>query len=218
MAYDAARDRVVLFGGTAAAGYDDTWEWDGARWTPVAPSGVVPLARKGHAMVYDAARGRVVLFGGSLWPNLFNDAWEWHGTAWSRLSPPTEAPPPQSSHALAYHGGVGRLVSLGDVYSGDTWQLGWIGTAPVETCAHGFDADGDGLIGCADPDCWGRCTPHCPPGAPCNTADPRCGDGQCNAMLESCRLCPSDCGACPAACGDHLCDLGETKANCPGDC
>ena len=36
LAYDAARDRIVLFGGRR--GYPngdlaDTWEWDGAQWT-----------------------------------------------------------------------------------------------------------------------------------------------------------------------------------------
>ena len=35
MAYDAARARVVLFGGLAGSGFfrSDTWEWDGVRWT-----------------------------------------------------------------------------------------------------------------------------------------------------------------------------------------
>jgi len=38
MAYDSARDRVVLFGGTAVEGgsdvyyYGETWEWDGQAW------------------------------------------------------------------------------------------------------------------------------------------------------------------------------------------
>jgi hypothetical protein len=37
MAYDAARDKVVLFGGAGEAGvlWDDTWEWDGIQWTCV---------------------------------------------------------------------------------------------------------------------------------------------------------------------------------------
>ncbi|MEI9904503.1 MAG: kelch repeat-containing protein [Asticcacaulis sp.] len=35
MAYDARRDRVVLFGGMDAQGVyrDDVWEFDGTRWT-----------------------------------------------------------------------------------------------------------------------------------------------------------------------------------------
>src|SRR5262245_16947650 len=38
MAYDAARERVVLFGGTLVhALLGDTWEWDGVSWIPRNP-------------------------------------------------------------------------------------------------------------------------------------------------------------------------------------
>jgi hypothetical protein len=65
MAYDAARNRVVLFGGDDnSPGYlGDTWEWDGSTWVAVA-STTSPNARYGHAMVYDESDQRVVLFGG----------------------------------------------------------------------------------------------------------------------------------------------------------
>lgn len=37
MAWDAARQRLVIYGGTiAGAALSDTWEWDGATWTQVA--------------------------------------------------------------------------------------------------------------------------------------------------------------------------------------
>ena len=41
MIYDAARGKVVLFGGTA---FRDIWEWDGANgtWTEVTPAGITP--------------------------------------------------------------------------------------------------------------------------------------------------------------------------------
>lgn len=64
----------------------------------------------------------------------------------------------------------------------------------------------------------GCCAPLCPPGAPCDAAAPRCGDGACNSDIEGCRLCPGDCGACTAVCGDNFCDPGETAASCKGDC
>jgi len=38
LAYDAERDRVVLFGGRAGwpdADLNDTWEWDGVQWIEV---------------------------------------------------------------------------------------------------------------------------------------------------------------------------------------
>jgi hypothetical protein len=39
LAYDKARDRVVLFGGRKGWPDDlaDTWEWDGSRWRRVSP-------------------------------------------------------------------------------------------------------------------------------------------------------------------------------------
>ena len=59
MAYDAARARVVLFGGAD----DITWAWDGTNWIQKSPANR-PAPRGFHAMAYDAARAQVVLFGG----------------------------------------------------------------------------------------------------------------------------------------------------------
>ena len=87
-----------------------------------------------------------------------------------------------------------------------------------ELCAGGVDFDLDGLAGCDDPDCWALCTPGCPPGATCDPAFAHCGDGVCNANLESSPLCPADCGTAPEVCGDYQCGPAETAATCPGDC
>ncbi len=63
MAYDAASNRVVLFGGTSGA--TETWicHVEGNQWTrldlPSAPSG-----RNGHRMAYDRQSDRTILFGG----------------------------------------------------------------------------------------------------------------------------------------------------------
>ena len=38
MAYDASRNRVVLFGGfRPGQDFSDTWEWDGTRWSEITP-------------------------------------------------------------------------------------------------------------------------------------------------------------------------------------
>ena len=65
MAYDASRQRVVMFGGkgSSSSPLSDTWEWDGKVWTQIKPT-TSPTGRLGHAMTYDASRQRVVLFGG----------------------------------------------------------------------------------------------------------------------------------------------------------
>lgn len=76
----------------------------------------------------------------------------------------------------------------------DTWSLRHDTPLPLaERCVLADeDLDGDGLAGCADPDCWGRCAPLCPPGTSCGAAAVRCGDGTCTA-IEDHALCPTDC-------------------------
>ena len=77
---DAARQRVVLFGGVRL---QDTWEWDGVSWTQATPA-QSPSARWAHAMAYDAGRQRIVLFGG-LGSGWQSDAWACAtGHRWSK--------------------------------------------------------------------------------------------------------------------------------------
>src|SRR5262245_21644329 len=63
VAYDSARDRLILYGGgTSPECETDTWEWDGQRW---GRKDVTPPEICDHfAMVYDSARGKTVLVGG----------------------------------------------------------------------------------------------------------------------------------------------------------
>src|SRR5205814_7328227 len=75
MVFDAARGRVVLFGGAGSAAtlFNDTWEWDGENWTQYEDIGPTPRSR--HAIAYDSKRGRIVLFGGSAGSLNLNDTW-----------------------------------------------------------------------------------------------------------------------------------------------
>src|SRR5262245_200381 len=76
-AYDQARNRLVVFGGSNNGSVSgDTWEWDGAAWTRMSRSG--PPARNWPALAYDAKRQRVVLFGGDAGATRFSDTWEWN--------------------------------------------------------------------------------------------------------------------------------------------
>jgi len=115
MAYDAARKRVMLFGGGAR---NDTWEWDGKKWTELFPTRF-PSGRYGHAMAYDLARKRIVLFGGYDWanPQGLNDTWEWDGSNWTQMKPVT-SPPPRAGHAMAYDAVARRVLLFG---GGDAW-------------------------------------------------------------------------------------------------
>lgn len=132
IAYDAARHRIVLFGGWSdGAVRNETWEWDGTTWARRTPT-TSPAPRTNHSMAYDAARQRVVLFGGTT----SSDTWEWDGTNWTRRTPAT-SPPARSNAAMAYDAGRQRIVLFGGIDRvglghglADTWE--WDGTTWTE--------------------------------------------------------------------------------------
>jgi hypothetical protein len=93
LAYDAARDRVVMFGGRGdgtgqpANWLTDVWEWDGARWYRITNTGMPQIL---HPVAgYDPARRRVVVYGGGLvngsgaFAGFSRTLWEWDGVRWS---------------------------------------------------------------------------------------------------------------------------------------
>jgi len=223
LAFDPTRGRVVMFGGMDTQIRGDTWEYDGASWTEVTPATASPTARWWVAMAYDPALRKVVLFGGAdAGLTTQDDLWTWDGHAWTELRPFTARPGPRSISALVYDPIGRQLLLFGGADNDaqdDLWSLRFDHPLGREqSCLSGVDTDSDALVGCADPDCWGRCAPSCPPGVSRPATAPGCGDGACNPSLETCRLCPGDCGACPVGCGDFSCDPGETAASCPGDC
>lgn len=133
MAYDSARQRVVLFGGQSAIDVlsilSDTWEWDGTLWRRLRPL-TSPPARAGHAMCYDESRKKVVLFGGDSNKEL-GDTWEWDGTSWTQRSP-SQSPNARSAHSMAYDASRQRVVLFGGASGksfqplSDTWE--WDGS------------------------------------------------------------------------------------------
>jgi len=78
LGYDPLRGVTILTSGgewqsdgfPAWKYFNDTWEWDGSRWTEVTPAGTRPQAVQAGAGAYDPRRGRLVQFGGS--PNAAN--------------------------------------------------------------------------------------------------------------------------------------------------
>src|SRR5215218_4012122 len=141
MAYDPARERVVLFGGRAGGGtlQGDTWEWDGADWTQVADTG--PDARRGHALAYDSNRQRTVLFGGQAGPALRADTWEWDGADWTQVA--DTGPDARSGYALAFDANRQRTVLFGgeaaaSALRADTWE--WDGADWTQVADTGPDA------------------------------------------------------------------------------
>lgn len=145
LAWDAARQRVVLFGGfDGTAVLDDTWTWNGSTWRHVI-TGNAPPAREGHALVWHPATQRVILAGGA---GARRDAWAWDGAAWSAL--PWLVPPgaqlvwhPPTVSLLAFDVATGRALRL----EGDAF----VRAPAFEPVPHGvrvsFDDSADSLIG-----------------------------------------------------------------------
>lgn len=215
MAYDRARERVVLFGGVGASAgaevnFDDTWEWTGAAWVKLTPVGPSPPAGSARRAVYLDAAARVAVIDDT------GDTWTWDGTSWTHLAF-AELPTPLADAAFAYNAVTAEVMRFGgaaETPRNDTWLMTSASTVPVEACETQRDLDGDAQAGCEDQDCWAVCSPRCPPQTSCESdVTPRCGDGMCDA-LETCGSCPGDCPNC-ALCGDGTCDPSET---CPGDC
>lgn len=123
MAFDAARNETVLFGGAQGiTRYGDTWTWDGTTWTERTVPG--PSARTDAKMAWDPRRQRIVLFGG-FDGAIQSDTWEWDGAAWTQRTTPTQ-PRPRQRHSLAYDPIRARLIlhgGQGVFQLGDLWEL-----------------------------------------------------------------------------------------------
>jgi hypothetical protein len=187
--FDPIANVVVSSGGDLNA--NDTFAWNGTTWSPIGDG----FVRTDHVQDYDAARRRIVAFSGTAGPAT-NDTTEFDGTSWTRLDIAGALPPIRTRAAGFYDPIRHELVimggAMGATFLDDTWVLRWESATPDDAC-DGTDLDGDGVTGCADPDCWARCTPRCAPGATCDPDDPKCGDGVCNPELETPELCPDDC-------------------------
>ncbi len=133
MAYDNARNRVVLFGGNrvlfgaendTATFLQDMWEWDGTRWHELKIA--TPPARAEANMVYDSARKRVVLFGGYQIAfgqmQRLGDTWQWDGKQWLQIE--MSGPSPRNGAALVYDSVRERMLLFGGSgASGETWEF-----------------------------------------------------------------------------------------------
>jgi hypothetical protein len=103
LAWDAAKGRVMMFGGLsgpmpptpcANGAYNDTWTWDGTKWKQCTTCGTPPTKRFAHRMEWDpdnvlGAGPQVVMFGGSTAGGVLNhETWAIDGGMWQQcLSP-----------------------------------------------------------------------------------------------------------------------------------
>src|SRR6266702_1176300 len=90
MAYDSRADRIILFGGQASSGSDETWAYDfnTNTWTNRNPT-TKPSWRSRHAMDYDVGSDRIVLFGGFAATGVNCETWSYDFmlNTWSMLGP-----------------------------------------------------------------------------------------------------------------------------------
>ena len=115
LTYDAARQRVILFGGhlTNPSGplTDQTWSFDGTSWTQLT-SATRPSPRNGHTAVFDSVRNCIVLFGGVDTASELHDTWEWDGSRWWARSSSFPAVGRHNAHG-AFDPIRGRTVLFG---------------------------------------------------------------------------------------------------------
>jgi hypothetical protein len=134
MAYDSARQRIVLFGGAVQGGetsLGDTWEWNGSIWTQVASFGATPCSGAAAAYKGDA----IGLFGGKSFlaalpgARLFATTWEWDGKHWALRQ--DIGPFARWAHAMAFDSKRNHMVLFGGLsgpapdpaaFLGDTWE------------------------------------------------------------------------------------------------
>ena len=129
MAYDPIRKKIVLYGGAdlmTYKSYQDTWEFDGTKWTQIDTPGCG--IRFEHAMAFDPIRGKVLLFGGDedLTYKGSNDLWEYDGSTWTQI-PLDNAPSPRSFATMVLDEKRNKVVLFGGSVNdsqafGDTWE------------------------------------------------------------------------------------------------
>src|SRR5436853_944624 len=130
MAYDAANNRTILFGGNTVSGNSgETWAYDSRSntWTNMSPASH-PSARSLHSMAYDAASARVILFGG----DAFGETWSYDfaSNTWTNRTPASH-PAARESAAMAYDSAAGRTILFG----------GFTGAQSHETWSYDFAAN-----------------------------------------------------------------------------
>lgn len=116
LAFDAARETIVLFDLAHRSGTD--WEWDGMAWTRLASA---PPPSTYAVSTTDFARRRLVRLQG----DFGNSTWEWDGNSWTEFV--GLAPPPRDT-TLTWDPVSGDCVLFGgstrylQTFFGDTWS------------------------------------------------------------------------------------------------
>ncbi len=130
--YDAARERMVMFGGATESGFaNDAWALalsGSPAWAELTPSGTPPAPRLAHAAIYDPMGDRMIVFGGHGGGTSYGDTWELSfagGGSWTQLAPLGGPPPTGLDFEAAYDPLRQRMILFGGT---QTWALELSGT------------------------------------------------------------------------------------------
>lgn len=146
-AYDAAGQRMIVFGGTRnwTNGLNDTWAldlsqgWDAARWSAIDAQGTAPSRRFDHAAAYIPTLRWMIVFGGTrnataVLSDVFALDLSQEPPVWTELSPTGSKPPGLQDLAASWSSQAGMVVFHGgEVNSGsrrDTFGLQCTGAEP----------------------------------------------------------------------------------------
>ncbi|HYE61796.1 MAG TPA: matrixin family metalloprotease [Phycisphaerales bacterium] len=138
--WDAARQRVLLFGGddgTSAMPHrvNDTWEWNGTAWSQrLGGGGGGPTPRSGAAIAHDPSNGTTYLFGGVVGGA---GSTTMSGELWRLVSPVAPSVTAQPQAARACNGPAVVTVGAAGTPVGYQWQIadgqgGWVNLADGE--------------------------------------------------------------------------------------
>ncbi len=154
LAFDTARERLILFGGSLHADNvgrptADTWERTDGVWLRGSNG---PATRSGHAAAFDSLRNTLVVFGGVRADGDFSgETWEYDGERWRRRYPTTN-PAARSVHAMTFDRARGKTVMFGGAnakgrlddlweWDGRDWTLRAAGAGPSARDGHALSYD-----------------------------------------------------------------------------
>src|SRR6267378_84553 len=135
-AYDAANNRLMIFGGDDASSatpalFGDVWVLTNANglggaaaWSSLATTGGPPAARTGASVVYDASTNALVMFGGDVSAGtcggVRNDVWVLANAnglggaaTWTALAPSGGPPSARSGHQAMYDAANNQMIVFG---------------------------------------------------------------------------------------------------------
>jgi len=121
VAWDSARDRLMVYGGLRPTGrHNEVWEYDGADWQFFNMNGDWPGARTSPVWVYDPVGHRTLLFGGTQQTTInppsetvYDDLWSWDGASWELLTQGSVRPQRLQARLGVFDTERNRLIVFG---------------------------------------------------------------------------------------------------------